>query len=109
MVAEHKQKRAVLRFSAGVLGRVSCCVFIIAFAGCLPPQAGYRWYYVRHGDTLWSIARKNKSDFFSLVNANGIKNPSRIYPGMKLKVPTRGSVVASNSSKPGKKPKRVKN
>jgi len=108
MIAEHKQKTAVLRIFAGISGKAVCCILILAFSGCIPPPAGYRWYYVRRGDTLWSIARKNKSDFFSLVNINGIRNPSRIYPGMKLKVPARGSAVARKASKPVKKPKKVK-
>lgn len=108
MVAEHKQTKSGLRLFTGVAGKAICCIFILALAGCLPPPAGYRWYYVRRGDTLWSIARKNKSDFFSLVNANGIRKPSRIYPGMKLKIPSRGSVAAHKPSKRGKKPKRVK-
>jgi len=94
MVAEHKQKKTGLRLFTGVSGKAICCIFILALAGCLPPPAGYRWYYVRRGDTLWSIARKNKFDFFSLVNANGIRKPSRIYPGMKLKIPSRGSAAA---------------
>jgi len=71
-----------------------CCVIVLAQAACIPPPAGHRWYYVRRGDTLWSIARKHDADFFSLVNANDIRDPSRIYPGMKLKVP-RGAVSAA--------------
>ncbi|MBU3956005.1 peptidoglycan DD-metalloendopeptidase family protein [bacterium] len=79
------------------------------FQGCIPSPSGYRWYYVRRGDTLWSIARKNDADFFSLVNANGISNPSRIYPGMKLKVPAAGKIVSrktAKSNQPSKKSKK---
>ncbi len=108
MITEHKPKTAGLRLSTGISGRIICCIFILAFSGCIPPPAGYRWYYVRRGDTLWSIARKNKSDFFSLVNANGIRNPSRIYPGMKLKLPTGRRVVSRKASKSAKPAKRVK-
>ncbi|MEA2081899.1 MAG: peptidoglycan DD-metalloendopeptidase family protein [Elusimicrobiota bacterium] len=81
---------------------------MLMFSSCIPPPAGYRWYYVRCGDTLWSIARKHKADFFSLVNANGIRNPSRIYPGMKLKVPIDGTIVSRHSFKAAKVSKRVK-
>jgi len=54
---------------------------------CIPAPSGYRWYYIRKGDTLWSIARKNKTDVFKLIYSNNIKSPSRIYPGMKIKIP----------------------
>ncbi|MBA3052826.1 MAG: peptidoglycan DD-metalloendopeptidase family protein [Candidatus Omnitrophota bacterium] len=84
-----------------------CCVVIILLAGCIPPPAGHNWYYVRRGDTLWSIARKNKTDFFSLVNANDIQNPSRIYPGMKLKVPAEESAVSAKSPAASKKRQRA--
>ena len=63
-------------------------MFFALFApSCIPPPSGYRWYYVRKNDTLWSVAKKNKVDAVNLINANDIKNSSLIYPGMRLKIP----------------------
>jgi membrane-bound lytic murein transglycosylase D len=50
----------------------------------------YKYYTVRRGDNLWSIARKfpgisNKD----IINANKLKNEKNIYPGQKLKIPQK--------------------
>ena len=63
---------------------------VLAAAACIPPPSGYRWYYVRKGDTLWSISRTSRTDVFKLIYANNIKTPSLIYPGMRLKIPAAG-------------------
>ena len=72
------------------------CLMLLAllFPSCIPPPAGYRWYYVRRKDTLWSIAAKNKVDVVNLINSNNISNPSLIYPGMRLKISSRGRAVS---------------
>jgi membrane-bound lytic murein transglycosylase D len=44
-------------------------------------------YTVREGDTLWDISRSAGIDVESLSRWNGIQNPSRIYPGDRLKIP----------------------
>jgi len=72
-------------------------------SSCIPPPAGYKWYYVRKGDTLWSIAGKNKTDVFKLIHANSIKNPSRIYPGMKIKIPADLTTAAKETQGKEKK------
>lgn len=43
-------------------------------------------YKVRHGDTLWSIAKKNGTTVDALLKANGLKKNSKIQPGQKLKL-----------------------
>lgn len=50
-------------------------------------------YVIKSGDTLWSIAKKyygNGSKYTKIHNANKskISNPSLIYPGQKLVIPT---------------------
>ena len=56
-----------------------------------PKSTGY--YIVKSGDTLWAIAKKYYSDgtkYTKIYNANKsiIKNPSLIYPGQKLVIPS---------------------
>jgi membrane-bound lytic murein transglycosylase D len=52
-------------------------------------------YTVREGDTLWDISRSMGIDLESLCRWNGIKNASRIYPGDRLKIRTRGQTAPS--------------
>jgi LysM repeat protein len=56
-----------------------------------PKSTGY--YVVKNGDTLWSIAKKYYSDgskYMKIYNANKniISNPSLIYAGQKLVIPS---------------------
>ena len=50
-------------------------------------EAGYLYYIVRQGDTLWDIARQfpgvSDRDILSL---NRLSNANRIYPGQQLKI-----------------------
>ena len=43
-------------------------------------------YTVRRGDTLWDIANDFGVSLAALARDNGLKNPSRIWPGKKLKI-----------------------
>jgi len=43
-------------------------------------------YTVRRGDTLWDIANDFGVSLAELARDNGLKNPSRIWPGKKLKI-----------------------
>jgi nucleoid-associated protein YgaU len=50
-------------------------------------------YEVRPGDTLWSISATNLGDptlWAALYHANRdqIKDPTRVYPGQRLAIPT---------------------
>lgn len=56
-----------------------------------PKSTGY--YVVKSGDTLWAIAKKYYGDgtkYTKIYNANKsvISNPSLIYPGQKLVIPS---------------------
>jgi membrane-bound lytic murein transglycosylase D len=43
-------------------------------------------YTVKRGDTLWEIAQDFGVSLSELVRENGLKDPSRIKPGNKLKI-----------------------
>ncbi len=46
-------------------------------------------YTVQSGDTMWKIASKYKVGTSEIITANpSVKNPSMIYPGQKLNIPT---------------------
>lgn len=48
-----------------------------------PPKT----YTVKKGETLWNIAKKltgNGNNYLKIAEKNGLKNPNKIYPGMKL-------------------------
>lgn len=46
-------------------------------------------YTVKAGDTLWRISQAHGTTPDALMKANGIKDPSKLRIGMKLKVPGR--------------------
>ncbi|MDQ8697476.1 LysM peptidoglycan-binding domain-containing protein [Hyphomicrobium sp. LHD-15] len=53
---------------------------------------GYRVHVVKRGETLWSISRRVLKDgarYTEIWNANPkkLRNPNRIYPGQRLRVP----------------------
>lgn len=45
-------------------------------------------YVVKKGDTLGAIAKRYKTTVNQLVTLNKIKNPDKIYPGQKLRIPS---------------------
>jgi len=56
-------------------------------AAASKPPVVSQTYTVRRGDNLTSISKKFRVAIIDLKRANGISNPNRIYPGMKLKIP----------------------
>ena len=48
-------------------------------------------YTVRRGDTLSAIALRYSVSVWALVQANDIRNPSLIYPGQVLRIPSSAS------------------
>ena len=54
-----------------------------------PQQPGS--YTVTKGDTLYSIAFRNGTDFREVARLNGIDAPYTIWPGQVLKLPGRGA------------------
>lgn len=51
-------------------------------------EADFYIYVVRKGDTLWTISKKFGVSVTELKNFNNLK-VSRIYPGLKLKIPRK--------------------
>jgi murein DD-endopeptidase MepM/ murein hydrolase activator NlpD len=72
---------------------VAAAVAIAAIAGMA--QTGR--YTVRRGDTLTSIALRQKRSVESLAQANGITDPNRIFAGQLLNIPD-GSGSAPSAS-----------
>lgn len=48
------------------------------------------YYTVRPGDNLWSIAQRFNVTLQALMNANNIADPSQIFIGQRLLIPTAG-------------------
>ena len=47
-------------------------------------SAPNRYYSVRPGDTLWSIAQRTNTSVRQLEDLNGLRNPNIIYQGQIL-------------------------
>lgn len=57
----------------------------------------FRWYTIRRNDTLASIARRFLNDhrrWHEIVEVNEKIDPHKIFPGMKIKLPVVGVVMA---------------
>lgn len=63
------------------------------------PAQGGTVYTVRAGDTLSGIGARFGVDWRTLVTANGIIDPSLIYPGQRLTIP--GAEAVTYTVKPG--------
>jgi LysM repeat protein len=64
-----------------------------------PPASGST-YVVRRGDTLTAVALRYGVSTWSLAQLNGIGNPSLIYVGQVLRIPSGGSSSTPPSSPP---------
>lgn len=51
-----------------------------------PARTTAQVYVVQEGDTLYAIGRKTGVSIAALVGHNDLRNPNRIYPGMKLRL-----------------------
>ncbi len=63
----------------------------LTVAGTATAADTYRTYPVKHGDTLWEIAKKQLGSgdrYREIVSLNGLKS-NIIYSGMKLKIPNK--------------------
>ncbi|PZE19664.1 LysM peptidoglycan-binding domain-containing protein [Paenibacillus xerothermodurans] len=57
-------------------------------------------YTVQPGDTLWAIAARFGTTPQAIMQANGLTDPSRIYPGLRLYIPTAGQPPAGGPTYP---------
>jgi LysM repeat protein len=61
-------------------------------------QTGTIWHTVQRGETTYSIARRYGTTVEAIAQANGLLNPSQIFTGQQLKIPTSGGTSSSSSS-----------
>ena len=65
----------------------------VARSASTQPAASGRTYTVRRGDILSAIARRYGVSTWALAQANGIRNPSAIYAGQVLRIPSGASTA----------------
>jgi membrane-bound lytic murein transglycosylase D len=56
-----------------------------------PPAQEYVVHRVRRGETLSHIARRYRTSVSTLRRYNSLRNPNRLWPGQRIKVPQRGA------------------
>jgi len=54
-----------------------------------------REYVVASGDTLYSIAWRHGIDYRALAGFNSIRDPSRIFPGQRLRIPQTDEIAST--------------
>src|SRR6056297_2258356 len=89
---------------------------LFGLSGCATPTDYRNWdrgqpvYYVKGGDTLYSIAVANDLDWQRLASWNGISNPRHLKIGQRLRLsPPGGGVSAGGAgSAPSARPPPVK-
>ncbi len=75
----------------GIQGRVDLDHFRSSvFIQDPTPEPAPDRYTVQPGDTLWGIAKAHNTTVTALAELNGIVNPSLIYPGQQLLIPSGG-------------------
>ncbi|MCY4524923.1 MAG: LysM peptidoglycan-binding domain-containing protein, partial [Halobacteriovoraceae bacterium] len=62
-----------------------------------------RLHVVSRGENLYDIARIYRSSLANIIQYNRIRNPSRLYPGMKIKIPGKKQVKQLAKAKKPKK------
>ena len=98
--------------SSPAITRALLCAGILALAGCSgraltwepaeQPKAVYApgtSYTVRSGDTLYSIAWRNRLDWRDLARWNGLADGGLIYPGQVLRL-TPAARTSNNNATP---------
>jgi LysM repeat protein len=56
----------------------------------IKPPAGFEYYIVKHGDTLYSIGQKYNANPTTLSEINGLDVTGYLYPEEKILVPKTG-------------------
>jgi membrane-bound lytic murein transglycosylase D len=63
----------------------------------IPPEAQYTWHTVRKGETLSTIAARNRTSVSAIVRLNNLRSKHYLRIGQRLKIPGRGVAVSSSS------------
>ena len=61
---------------------------IMSLALCISANAENNKYIVKKGDTLYSLSKRFNINMEKLSEANGISDPSVLYPGMEMEIPS---------------------
>lgn len=73
-------------------------LIVTALLVCIVSAQETVTYTVRTGDSMWRIAERYQVGVSEIISSNPqIKNPSMIYPGQKLTIPTSQSIKALES------------
>ncbi len=59
----------------------------IKIPGKEQPTGATRWYTIKRGDTISEIAAEFGVRVHDIMAANNLRNPKRIYPGTRLRIP----------------------
>ncbi|MCL1865438.1 MAG: peptidoglycan DD-metalloendopeptidase family protein [Spirochaetes bacterium] len=62
----------------------------------------YNYYIVKQGDTTYGIAKKSKIDIDRILEINNLNENSKIFTGMKLKIPSENTVIKNDNNLPKK-------
>lgn len=57
------------------------------------PSLHVNIYHAKNGDNLWSIAKKNDLDFYTLLSINRMDKANRISIGQKVKIPNQRGLL----------------
>jgi len=57
------------------------------------PSLHVNIYHAKNGDNLWSIAKKNDLDFYTLLSINRLDKANRISIGQKVKIPNQRGLL----------------
>jgi membrane-bound lytic murein transglycosylase D len=68
-------------------------------ANWIPPEAQYTWHTVRKGETLSTIAARNRTSVSAIVRLNNLRSKHYLRIGQRLKIPGRGAPVASSQTR----------
>lgn len=82
------EKQYELKVPAGLKEKTLAA--IISLPRWIPPEATYVVHYVRRGDTVSGIASRYRTSTSAIARLNRLNRRFTIYPGQRLKVPSRG-------------------
>ena len=60
------------------------------------------YYIIKHGDTLYSVAKRSNIDINRILEINNLNENSKIFVGMKLKIPSEKNVLKQENNPPKK-------
>jgi murein DD-endopeptidase MepM/ murein hydrolase activator NlpD len=81
--------------------RLVCAAMVAALAACGSAPVGPGYYRVERGDTLYKIARSNRTSVQSLSRWNNLSNPDSLEVGQVLRVAPPPGTGSSRGSASG--------